>query len=158
MNNPTNTVSFAYESARVAHLMSEYSRITNIGECREWEAKALGVASYMSEALMKTEQFIAVERSRLEQASNKTEKTNAEMRLMQFESFKKIVGGQLERLNKTIDNLPKSENVNELVNLSPESVTLKKIKAKTPTLNIQTLRVIVLVIIALFLWYFFSAK
>jgi hypothetical protein len=158
MNDQTNTASFTYESARVASLMEEYSRITNIGECREWKAKALAVASYMSETLAKTEQFIAVEKSRLEQASDKTEKTNAEIGLMQFENFKKIVGGQLERLNKTIDNLPMGEDDNELVNLPPENVTLRKRNLKTGSINLQVVRVIALAIIAFLLWYFFNGR
>ena len=156
-NSQANTASFRYESARVAHLMDEYSKITNIKECRDWEEKARTVASYMSEAVAKTEQFIAVEGRRLEQASDKTEKTHVEMGLMQFESFRRVVGGQLERLNKTIDNLPKGENDNESVNLPPENVTLKK-RNTAASVNIQILRVVALVIIALLLWYFFSGK
>jgi hypothetical protein len=158
MNSQTNTSSFSYESARVARLMEEYAKITNIKECREWEEKAQAVTSYMRDIVAQTDQFIAVERNRLDQASGKTEKTNAEIGLMQFENFRKIVGGQLERLNKTIDNLPKGEDDNELVNLPPENVTLRKRNSRTASVNMQIVRVIALVIIAFLLWYFFNAR
>lgn len=101
-NGQSNTSSFTYESARVARLMDEHSKITNIKECREWEDKARAVASYMGDARAKTEQFISVEKRRLEEASSKIEKTQAKMGLMQFEDFRKIIGGQLERLKKRL--------------------------------------------------------
>jgi hypothetical protein len=156
MNSQTNTASFTYESARVARLMAEYSKVTTIRECREWEEKARTVASYMSETVAKTEQFAAIERRRLEEASSKEEKTNAEIGLMQFENFQKIIGGQLEKLNKTINDLPKGEDENEPVNLPPENVTLRKRSSKTTSLNQQILRIIVLAIIAFLLWYFLN--
>ena len=158
MNSQDHTSSFTYESSRVAHLMDEYTKLTNVKECREWGEKARAVASYMSETVAKTEQYIAVEKSRLEQASTKTEKTNAEIGLMQIENFRKIVGGQLERLNKTIDNLPKGEDDNEPVNLPSENVTLRKRSLDTKSANLQILRIIVLAIIALLLWYFFNGR
>lgn len=155
-NGQSNTSSFTYESARVARLMDEYSKITNVKECREWEDKARGVASYMGDAIAKTEQFISVEKRRLEQASSKTEKTQAEMGLMQFENFRKIIGGQLERLRKTIDTLPKGENSNKPVSLPRENVTLKKQGYQATSVNSQILRVMVMAIIAFLLWYFFN--
>jgi len=156
MNSQTNTSSFTYESARVAHLMDEYPKITNIKECKEWGAKAQAVASYMRDAIVQTDQFIAIERNRLEKASSKTEKSQIEIGLMQFENFRKIIGGQLERLNKTIDDLPKGEDDKESINLPPENVTLRKRNSKTTSINLQILRIIVLAIIAFLLWYFIN--
>jgi len=154
----SNASSFTYESARVARLMGEYSKLTNIKECREWEDKARAVVSYMSDAIAKTEQFISVEKRRLEQASSKTEKTQAEMGLMQFESFREIIGGQLERLRRTIDTLPKGGDDNKPVSLPRENVTLKKQGYQTTSANLQILRVTVMAIIAFLLWYFFNGK
>ena len=154
----SNTSSFSYESTRVARLMDEYSKITNIKECREWENKARSVVSYMNDAVTKTEQFIFIERQRLGQASSETEKTQIKKGLMQFENFRDIIGDQLERLRKTVDALPQREDDNELVTLPPENVTLKKQSSKTTFLNSQVLRILILVIIAFLLWYFSNAR
>jgi hypothetical protein len=156
MNSQTNTSSFTYESARVARLMDEYAKITSIKECREWGKKAQAVASYMRDAVVQTDQFIAIERSRLEQPSSKTEKSQIEIGLMQFENFRKILGGQLERLDKTIADLPRGEDDNKPVNLPPENVTLRKRSSKTTSANQRIVRIIVLAIIAFLLWYFIN--
>jgi hypothetical protein len=156
MNSQSSTSSLTYESARVMHLMEGYSRITNIGECREWEMQAQAVASYMSDTIAKMDQVISVEKGKLEQESSEKERTNIKMSLMQYENFRSIIVGQLQRLSKTIDDLPKGENINEPVSLQRENVTLRKRNSKSLFFHPCIIQLIMIVIVLVLWWYFFQ--
>jgi hypothetical protein len=151
---------FTYESAKLAGLMREYSKLKTIGECRVWANQAHAVASYISDAITKTDEFILVQQDRLEQEKNKPAQTNMRINIMELTNFKHILERQLGELIKIIESLPNGPEDSEPVKLPRRQIYAVRLngpeRKKRPFLGSLLLMIIALGIFVLIMMYLSS--